>query len=90
MFLCILYFCTIKKEAGEIVDKKDFTEEAITVAAKLFYEEHGKWPTTKTKEPVPGMPHETWKIINAAGYEGYRGLTKGRTLAVILKPIKTK
>ncbi len=64
------------------------SEDAIIEAAQTFFSIHGKVPNVKTKEPVPGMKGETWRALNAAGAGGYRGLKKGRTLAVILGRVK--
>lgn len=64
------------------------TEIGIISAAREFYNLHGKLPTVESPEPVPGMPNDTWKTINAAGQHGHRGLTKGRTLSVILEPLR--
>ena len=58
--------------------------------AKEFYKIYGSLPTRESKEDVPGMPHTTWKAIDAAGHRGKNGLDKGRTLFQILKPLKEK
>ncbi len=69
-------------------DKKDLSEDQIISAAREFYRIHHKIPTEYTNEAVPGLPHETWTGINSVGRDGYRGLTKGRPLREILKPLR--
>jgi superfamily II DNA or RNA helicase len=64
------------------------TEKKIIKAARCFFKEHGKWPTNRSKESVPGMPNENWPAISSAGRRGNRGLEKGRTLAKILLSFK--
>ena len=49
---------------------------------------YGRLPTDISKDEVPGMPGETWCAINAAASAGYRSLTEGKTLSVILSPLK--
>lgn len=62
--------------------------EAIQKAALAFREERGYWPTAATKEPVPGMPNETWNRINWACYAGGRNLHCGVPLADIIHPLR--
>ena len=69
-------------------DKKDLSEDQIISAAREFYRIHHKIPTEYTNEAVPGLPHETWTGINSVGRDGHRGLTKGRPLREILKPLR--
>ena len=64
-------------------------EKVIIEAAIKQFEDTGKWPTNSDAESkIPLLPGDNWKAINAAGQIGIRNLGIGRTLAVILKPIK--
>ncbi len=65
-----------------------FTESSILRAARIYVKRHGRLPTQKSAETVPGLRGETWRAINAAGAQGIRGLEKGRTLPKILEPLK--
>lgn len=64
------------------------TEEKIIEAARAYHKEHGSLPVVASQEEVPGMAGKTWGALNAAGRLGLRGLTKGRTLSVILAPLR--
>jgi superfamily II DNA or RNA helicase len=66
------------------------TEEAILKSARAYHGLHGKLPTAESKEEVPGMPGETWGAIDAAGKIGHRNLTRGRTLFIILEPLRNE
>ena len=68
--------------------REKLSEGKIKAAADRFFKQHGKWPTKNTKEPVPGMPEETWQGIDACGLRGSRGLLKGQTLSKILSSAK--
>ncbi len=70
----------IKKKHGL---KKELSVELIVEAILAYQKIHGKYPVSDTKDPVPGMPEDTWKALNSAGAVGIRGLKKGRTLAWI-------
>jgi uncharacterized protein YerC len=70
------------------ITKADLTEEEIIKAARIYYEEHGKLPSSHSPELVPGMPNETWSVIAQACAGGYRGLEEDRTLTKILKPLR--
>lgn len=63
-------------------------ESSILRAARIYVKRHGRLPTQKSTETVPGLRGETWCAINAAGAQGIRGLEKGRTLPKILEPLK--
>ena len=67
--------------------KTPLSEDQIREAAAEYKRLYGRDPTQGSREPVPGLPGETWSGINAAGKDGYRGLTKGRTLPVMLSDI---
>src|SRR5262249_8299023 len=77
-----------KLRAELIKPPPDLCEADIVAAARKFYGEHGTLPTAHSSEAVPGMPDETWSKIQSAGLYGERGLAKGRTLAVILEPLR--
>ena len=66
-------------------------EEEIIKAAIEHFDKTGKWPTcADSTSKIPLLPGDTWAAINDAGRGGFRNLEKGRTLAVILNPIKVK
>jgi len=71
-------------------EKFTLTEDSILKAAEEFYEEHGKFPSRASKQPVPGLKDKTWDYIHQAAYHGRHGLTAGRTLSTILEPLKRK
>lgn len=62
--------------------------EEIVTAGRKFFELHGRLPSQNSREEVPGMPGETWAIINGAGREGNRGLAEGQTLAKLFVDLR--
>ena len=71
--------------------EKHLTEDQIREAAEEFYKIHGRFPNVNdTDKAVPGMSDETWSGINAAGYNGHRGLEYRRTLFQILEPLRNE
>ena len=64
------------------------SEHSIIEAARDYYERHGKLPLKKSKEMLSNCPATNWTAVHLAGSRGYRGLTKGRTLAKILAPLR--
>jgi superfamily II DNA or RNA helicase len=66
------------------------TLEAIQAAAKKFRDEHGKWPSGHSKEPVPDMPNETWSRIDGAAHKNHRGLQGAKSLATIIAPLRAE
>jgi hypothetical protein len=76
------------------VRKEDLTEEKILASAEKYYLQTGKWPTIKTRDEAPDMPHETWRNIDTAICRGLRGLEhlqgKKQTLSTLLEPLKIK
>jgi hypothetical protein len=59
------------------------TIEQILAWAEAHYRRTGKWPTAASGK-VPEALKETWKKINAALWEGYRGLPGGDSLSQLL------
>ena len=73
--------------------KGHLSEEQIIESVCLFFEEFGRLPNAADQEdkPVPGMHRdETWRAINQALYNGYRGLNGDSSLSKLLKPLKDK
>jgi len=68
--------------------KPILTESQILYAAKEHFTRCGTLPTHRAREPVLGLPRETWAAIQIAGLLGLRGLAKGRTLSQILAPLR--
>lgn len=64
--------------------------EKIIAAARTRFATHGSLPTEHSCDEVPGMPGESWKIINGAGREGNRGLAKGETLAKLFANLRVE
>jgi hypothetical protein len=64
--------------------KPDLSEAQILEWADRHYERTGRWPTLRSG-PVLEAPGETWKGIHEALRQGNRGLTRGDTLAWLLK-----
>lgn len=60
------------------------TIEQILSWAEAHYRRTGEWPNAASGE-VPEAPSETWKKINAALWEGYRGLPGGDSLSQLLR-----
>lgn len=76
------------EEHGRKLNQKNLprlTEKKIIRASYLYHKSTGKWPTERTKGPVPGMPNETWTGISIALYSGYRGFAGGNSLAKLLE-----
>jgi hypothetical protein len=59
------------------------TVEQILAWADAHYARTGRWPTAASG-PVEGAPGEVWGHINAALYDGQRGLPGGDSLARLL------
>jgi hypothetical protein len=59
------------------------TEEQVLAWADAYHARTGRWPTAASG-PVEGAPGEVWGHINAALYDGQRGLPGGDSLARLL------
>jgi hypothetical protein len=70
------------------VDRRDgrrrLTVEQILHWVDEYRTATGFWPRAYYTEPVPGMPGETWKTINAALKKGRWGLPGGSSLRQLL------
>jgi hypothetical protein len=63
---------------------------ALTVARVLSWADAhhartGRWPQTTAPGPSFLPPGETWRNIDAALYQGHRGLSGGETLSGLLR-----
>jgi hypothetical protein len=63
--------------------RKPLTVEQILAWADAHHARTGRRPHAKSG-PVEGAPGEVWDHINAALYDGYRGLPGGDSLARLL------
>jgi hypothetical protein len=59
------------------------TVEQVLAWADAHHARTGRWPHAKSG-PVEGAPGEAWGNINAALYDGHRGLPGGDSLARLL------
>lgn len=76
-------FKNLKEELG-----LNLKERAILEAGRKYYYLHFRLPNEKTKDPVPDMPHENWKALDASLRAGSKGLPGGSSLAKLFKNIK--
>ncbi|HWG45372.1 MAG TPA: hypothetical protein VN688_21595 [Gemmataceae bacterium] len=65
-------------------EKPPLTIEQILAWARTYYRRTGKWPTAASGA-VTEAPEETWKRINAALWEGFRGFSGGSSLSQLLR-----
>ncbi len=72
----------------ELGVRMPLSQSKILDWAREFFLLRGYFPTQLTKEPVPGMPSESWGAIACAATSGLRGLAKGLSLSKILAPLK--
>ena len=79
---------TAIKRQRPLLLKPALTEGALLAAAREHFRDYGDIPTRRSKEPIPLLPGESWLAIDQAGFQGHRGLMKGRTLAVIFAPLR--
>lgn len=72
-------------------EKPDLTEEMIVEAAKRYYAETGKWPTSHSGDASVYFPFsETWSAVDACLRNGCRGLTGHGSLAQLLSKCSFK
>src|SRR5207248_1371052 len=55
----------------------------ILAWADSYYKLNGRWPTSLSG-PIPEAPGETWRAVDKALSDGWRGLPGGSSLAVLL------
>lgn len=79
---------TAVKKQRPLLLKPVLTECALLAAAREHFSNYWEIPTRRSKEPIPLLPGESWLAIDQAGFQGHRGLMKGRTLAVIFAPLR--
>lgn len=80
-----------KKLKADAEEKGDLSKEKILASARAFFDEYGTLPiaTDGIETPVPGLHiDETWNAINQSLVNGYRGLTAGSSLSLVLEPLK--
>ncbi|MFQ5493930.1 MAG: hypothetical protein ACE5EX_00980 [Phycisphaerae bacterium] len=53
------------------------TTKQVLAWADEYHRRHGKWPSCRRGDAVPGVPWESWLRINAAFIKGLRGLGPG-------------
>ena len=68
--------------------KPPLNEKAIERAAFEHLHAYGKVPSNSSREPLAGLPGESWSAIDEAGRKGQRGLAKGRTVAEIVSAVR--
>jgi hypothetical protein len=61
-----------------------FTVAHILAWADAHHERTGRWPTVRSG-PIEGSSGETWRAVEHALQEGFRGLPGGTTLARLLE-----
>jgi hypothetical protein len=61
------------------------TKNKILKSVYKYHKLTNKWPTQRTKEPVPWLPNETWMGINSALSGGWRGLSGKSSLSKLLQ-----
>ena len=70
---------------GEHGYRKPFLTEAdILKDMDAFYRLHGRWPTSRSRKPVPGKPDESWLGYENALYWAKRGLPQRSSLTRLL------
>lgn len=74
--------------ASLLADMRLLDESKILEAARDYHARHGKLPTGKNREHLSTYPGTSWRMVDAAGHHGFRGLTAGRPLAAILAPLR--
>lgn len=63
--------------------KPPLTIPQILAWADAYHERTGQWPTMKSGL-VDEAPHENWRAINYALYQGRRGLAGGSSLRILI------
>jgi hypothetical protein len=67
-------------------DQSDLSREEILQWLDQFHAEFGEWPATRGEtRPVPGHPDESWGRVDNALKIGFRGLSGGESLALLLQ-----
>lgn len=65
------------------------SEAGIVAAAQEFHRLNGRLPNSgDSSQRPPGLPRDTWCILNHALSRGLRGLPGGTTLAKLLAPLR--
>jgi hypothetical protein len=59
------------------------TEKEVLAWAERHRDRAGVWPTARSG-PVEDVPGETWRMVDTALRQGFRGLRGGRSLATLL------
>jgi len=70
--------------------RQPLSDEAIVSGSREYFHTHGKLPTAHSREPVPGLPGESWSAIDRALSFGFRGFAPGRSLSRLLQPLRVE
>lgn len=62
-------------------------DEAVLSGAREHFHTYGKLPTAHSREPVPGLPGESWSAIDRALSFGFRGFAPSRSLSTMHAPL---
>jgi len=72
-----------RRQVPNRMARSRLTHAVILRWADAHHRRTGKWPNGKSG-PVPEAPHETWKAVDLALRQGWRGLRRGSSLALLL------
>ncbi len=61
---------------------------SVQQAFLLHRQKFGYWATVGCKDPVPGMPNDTWSSIQAAIFSGCRNFPTGHTWSSVTEPVR--
>ena len=65
--------------------KQRLSEDLILSWAKSYSNQHSTWPKGHWTTPVPESPDDTWQVLEVALSLGCRGLSKGGSLAKLIR-----
>ena len=85
--LSLANFLEINFGKSNHLNRPKLTLKSILIACRKYHSKTGTWPHKRIKGSVPGLPNETWVIINSALAGGWRGLPGGSSLAKFLAVI---
>lgn len=82
----------MRKELGILrsSEKQTLSEKQVLAASIKYFRATGQFPNQKTTDSVPGMPGETWTILDTALRDGNRGLPGGSSLSILTKAARDK
>jgi hypothetical protein len=73
-----------KRKVRNVQNVPQLTRDTILEWADAHYRRTGNWPSLDSG-PIFDVPGETWSGVNAALYQGSRGLLGGSSLAILLQ-----